>query len=88
MAAKDLQAADERIRNFEANEDARIRSHLQMINAVLELGGTAKLQKFYKEFSRIRDLLARQGALPRELTGETAPGPSSTKRAMLGSRKK
>ena len=86
-AAKVLQAADERIRDLEANEDARIQSHLQMINTVFELGGTAKLQKFYKEHARIRDLLARQGALPPELTGETTPAPSSTKRAMLGSRK-
>jgi hypothetical protein len=68
VAAKQLQAVDERIRELESNEAARIASHLAMINAVCELGGTAKLQKFYKQFAQIRDQLSRQGALPSALT--------------------
>lgn len=64
VAAKQIQAADERIRELEANEAARIASHLAMISAICELGGTAKLLKFYKEFAHIRDQLAKQGALP------------------------
>lgn len=64
IAAKSLQAADERIQELEANEQARIASHLAMITAVAELGGTQKLQKFYKDYAHIRDQLLRQGALP------------------------
>lgn len=64
IAAKKLLAAEERIREFEANEAARIAAHLAIITAMCELGGTAKLIKFYKEHARIRDQLARQGALP------------------------
>jgi hypothetical protein len=64
VAARNLQASDERIQLLEANESARISSHLAMITAVCELGGTAKLLLFYKQYSQIRDQLARQGALP------------------------
>jgi hypothetical protein len=64
VAAEKLQAAEERIRELEANEEARIASHVAMIQAVAELGGTAKLLKFYGTFSTIRDRLAKQGALP------------------------
>lgn len=64
VAARNLQASDERIRLLEANEAARISSHLAMIAAVCELGGTAKLLKFYKQYSQIRDQLAQQDALP------------------------
>lgn len=65
-AANSLQLSDERIRAFEANEKARINSHLAMISAVAELGGTQKLLMFYEKYSAIRDSLARQGALPSE----------------------
>ncbi|MFZ3127304.1 MAG: hypothetical protein WA136_04730 [Rhodoferax sp.] len=64
VAAKKLQAAEEKIRELEGNEAARIASHLAMISAMCELGGTAKLLKFYKEYAEIRDQLARQGTLP------------------------
>lgn len=63
-AAEKLQAAEERIRELEANEAARIASHLAMIKAVAEIGGTAKLVKFYESYADIRDQLSRQGALP------------------------
>ena len=64
VSAEKLQAAEERIRELEADEAARVASHLAMIHAVAELGGTAKLLAFYKSYSDIRDRLHRQGALP------------------------
>lgn len=63
-AAAELQASAERIRELEENEAARVASHLAMIHAVAEMGGTAKLQQFYKRFASIRDSLAREGSLP------------------------
>lgn len=66
-AAEKLQAAEARIRELEADEAARVASHLAMIRAVAELGGTAKLLAFYKSYSDIRDRLSRQGALPAAL---------------------
>ena len=63
VAAKKLLETEERIRRLESNESARIASHLAMIAAVCELGGTAKLLKFYKQYSQIRDQLSQQGAL-------------------------
>lgn len=73
IAAKQIQASDERVRELEANEAARVASHLAMISAMCELGGTAKLLKFYKEFAHIRDRLAKQGALPPQLGENTVP---------------
>jgi hypothetical protein len=64
-AAVKLQASAERIRELEENEAARVASHLAMIHAVAEMGGTAKLHQFYKRFAAIRDSLAREGALPK-----------------------
>lgn len=66
IAADKLQQALERVRDLEANEEARVASHLAMIHAVAELGGTAKLQRFYKQYAEIRDRLAREGSLPTE----------------------
>ncbi|MDO8261787.1 MAG: hypothetical protein Q7T21_01025 [Gallionella sp.] len=70
VAARGLQAAEEKIRELEGNEAVRVASHLAMISAMCELGGTAKLLKFYKEFASVRDQLARQGALPAQFTVE------------------
>lgn len=64
IAADKLQQALERVRELEANEAARVASHLAMIHAVAEIGGTAKLQRFYKQYAEIRDRLAREGSLP------------------------
>lgn len=64
IAAKKLFETDEKIRKLQDNEAARVASHLAMIAVVCELGGTAKLQKFYKQYAHIRDQLAQQGALP------------------------
>lgn len=64
VAAKNLLETGERIRRLESNEAARIASHLAMIAVVCELGGTAKLLKFYQQYSQIRDQLTQQGALP------------------------
>ena len=66
IAADKLQQALERVRELEANESARVASHLAMIHAVAELGGTAKLQRFYKRYADIRDRLAREGSIPSE----------------------
>jgi hypothetical protein len=63
-AAVKLQASSERVRELEENEAARIASHLAMIHAVAEMGGTAKLLQFYKRFANVRDSLAREGSLP------------------------
>lgn len=71
MAAK-LQASAERIRELEDSETARVASHLAMIHAVAEMGGTAKLQQFYKRFANIRDFLAREGSLPAQFLDEPA----------------
>lgn len=73
VAARNLQAAEAKIRELEGNEAARVASHLAMISAICELGGTAKLLKFYKVFASIRDQLARQGALPAHLMDEVTP---------------
>ncbi|WP_234267613.1 hypothetical protein [Hydrogenophaga sp. NFH-34] len=64
IAADKLQQALERVRELEANEAARVASHLAMIHVVAELGGTAKLQRFYKRYADIRDRLAREGSIP------------------------
>lgn len=64
VAAEKLQLLEERVRQLEANEAARIASHLAMIQAVAEIGGTAKLLKFYEAHAEIRDRLHSQGALP------------------------
>ncbi|NBD20109.1 hypothetical protein GTZ97_05415 [Aquabacterium fontiphilum] len=64
VAAEKLQALEARIQHLEANEAARIASHLAMIQAVAEIGGTAKLLKFYEAHAEIRDRLHSQGALP------------------------
>lgn len=68
IAAAKLQVGEARIHELEANEAARIASHLAMIRAMAELGGTAKLLTFYKSYAGIRDRLHRQGALPVTLT--------------------
>jgi hypothetical protein len=66
-AAEKLQAAEARIRELEGDEAARVASHLAMIHAVAELGGTAKLLAFYRTYADVRDRLHRQGALPASL---------------------
>lgn len=73
VAAEKLQSLAERVQELEANEAARIASHLAMIQAVAEIGGTAKLVKFYEAFSSIRDRLAKQGALPSSLDKDVIP---------------
>jgi len=73
VSAEKLQTADERIRELEEDEAARIASHLAMIHAVAELGGTAKLLKFYETYSDIRDRLGKQGALPHSMFTEVTP---------------
>lgn len=63
-AAEKLQASEERILALELGEAARVASHVAMIHAMAELGGTAKLQQFYGKYAQIRDGLSRAGALP------------------------
>lgn len=74
-AAEKLQAAEARIRELEGNEAARVASHLAMIHAVAELGGTAKLLAFYSSYAKVRDRLHRQGALPADLAVERRATP-------------
>jgi hypothetical protein len=69
VAADKLGQALERVRELESNEAARIASHLAMIHAVAEIGGTAKLQRFYKQYADIRDRLAREGSLSPTFVG-------------------
>jgi hypothetical protein len=71
-AAVKLQASIERVRELEENEAARVASHLAMIHAVAEMGGTAKLQQFYRRFAHVRDSLEREGSLPRQFINERA----------------
>ncbi len=73
IAASELQKAKARIAELEAGEAARIESHLAMISAMAQLGGTAKLQMFYSKFAVIRDELARQGALPASMLENVRP---------------
>ena len=70
VVAKNLQAMEARIRELEDNEAARVSSHLAMISAMCELGGTAKLMKFYKAYADVRDSLVRQAALPSQLSSD------------------
>lgn len=72
-AASKLQFANERIRELEAQSAARAASHLAMIHAMAELGGTAKLQTFYRAYAGIRDTLARSEALPVHMVAEVIP---------------
>jgi fumarylacetoacetate (FAA) hydrolase family protein len=76
VAAEKIQATEERISAYEADEAARIASHLAMIHAVAEMGGTAKLLKFYQSYAEVRDRLYRQGALPAEFLVEVDVGKS------------
>ncbi len=64
IASEKMEYLERRIKELEANEEARIASHLAMIQAVAEIGGTAKLLKFYDSYAEIRDRLNNQGALP------------------------
>lgn len=64
FAARSIEALESRLKELEENEDARILSHIAMINAVCELGGTAQLRRFYTNYSAIRNSLVDQGALP------------------------
>jgi hypothetical protein len=73
LTAHGIHSLEERVTVLEDNEDARIASHLAMITAVCELGGTAKLRKFYESYAEIRDQLARQDALPASLLNGAAP---------------
>ena len=68
VAAGKLEAAYARIKELEADEAARVASHLAMISAMAELGGTAKLQEFYRRFADVRNRLREQGALPRNIS--------------------
>lgn len=65
-AAEKIQDLESRVKRYEENEAARVSSHLAMIHAVAELGGTAKLKKFYGKYAQIRDHLARECSLPSE----------------------
>lgn len=67
FAAKSIEALESRVKELEDKEEARILSHIAMINAVCELGGTAQLRRFYGKYAAIRDTLVHQGALPSEL---------------------
>lgn len=71
-AAAKLQATTERIRDLEESEAARVASHVAMIHVVSNMGGTGKLLQFYKQYSQIRDTLARDGALPAQFLAEPA----------------
>lgn len=70
FAARSIEALESRVKELEENEDARILSHIAMINAVCELGGTAQLRRFYSNYSAIRRNLVDQGALPSSLKEE------------------
>lgn len=73
VAAEKLQASEERIHELELAETARVASHVAMIHAVAELGGTAKLQQFYSKYAQIRDCLSRAEALPAQFMGNVVP---------------
>lgn len=62
--AEKLHASEERSQQQKDSIAALVGSHLAMIDAVAEMGGTAKLLQFYKRFAAIRDTLSREGALP------------------------
>ncbi|MFM0218015.1 hypothetical protein [Paraburkholderia caledonica] len=72
-AAIKLKASADRIQELEENEVARVSSHVAMIHAMAELGGTAKLKRFYEAYSNIRDALAREGSLPSSMTNNVIP---------------
>jgi hypothetical protein len=74
LVAEKIQSAEERIRALEEDEAARIASHLAMIHSVAEIGGTAKLLKFYQSHAAIRDRLYKQGALPSSFLIESDTG--------------
>ena len=78
LTARGIHSLEERLNELEDNEDARIASHLAMITAVCELGGTAKLRKFYESYAEIRNRLARQEALPSPLLEGIAPAAAGT----------
>ncbi len=73
LPLKKLLSVEERICELEGNEAARVASHLAMITAMCELGGTAKLVKFYKQYADVRDSLVRQGAMPSQLSADVVP---------------
>ena len=82
VAAAQFEAANTRIRELEDSQAARIASHVAMIHAVAEIGGTAKLLQFYKRFASIRDRLAQDCSLPAQFLGNeiTSKVPKSKSR--------
>lgn len=63
-AASELAQRDVRIVELEEQVATMRDSHLAMIGAVGEMGGMAKLVKFYQHHQEIRTRLANLGALP------------------------
>ena len=78
LTAHEIHSLEARLNELADNENARIASHLAMITAVCELGGTAKLRKFYESYADIRDQLSRQEALPSPLLEGVAPAAAGT----------
>jgi hypothetical protein len=62
--ASELAKKDHRISELQAQVAALADSHVAMIAAVGEMGGMAKLVKFYERYRDIRNRLHELGALP------------------------
>jgi hypothetical protein len=62
--ASELAKKDHQISELEAQVAALVDSHVAMIAAVGEVGGMAKLVKFYGHYREIRNRLHELGALP------------------------
>jgi hypothetical protein len=62
--ASELAKKDHRISELEAQVAALVDSHVAMIAAVGEVGGMAKLVKFYEHYRDIRNRLHELGAIP------------------------
>lgn len=66
-AAEKIQNLESRVKVLEENERARVVGHLALIQSVAEMGGTAKLKRFYKQYAEVRDRLSRERSVPSEV---------------------
>lgn len=62
-----LLSQDETVKELERKVQVLTHGHLALIAAVAEVGGMAKLSKFYSSYRGVRETLYEMGALPADM---------------------
>ena len=84
IVAGRLVSQEETVKELTRKVEALTLSHLALIAAVAEVGGMAKLSKFYSSFKAVRETLYEMGALPVELPFSELEAISMRMRSKLG----